>query len=84
MREEEQRRGTESCSGLQMITDLMGYVINCSYGWKRRGRDKSKIQQSNYAGKYSATLPVLVQSLESKCSPKITSEPQKRVVSCLK
>lgn len=63
-----------------MITDLMGYVINCSYGWKRGGRDKSKIQQSYYAGKYNTGC--FVQSLECTCSPKITSEPQKRVVSC--
>lgn len=28
-----------------MIKDLMGYVMNCSYGCERRGRDKSKIQQ---------------------------------------
>lgn len=42
----ERERGTQSCSGLQMIKYLMGYVMNCSHGWARRGRDESKIQRN--------------------------------------
>lgn len=39
----ERETATQSCSQLQMMKDLMCYVMNCSNGWKRKGCNESKI-----------------------------------------